>query len=90
MGADPSQTKGRQSKKYLLSRLNRNSSSAAATTATVITANDRNPQGSEGPRLDRSWLRWSNSMWFGYAIEAIYIVIGTVLTATVVGMLIYA
>jgi len=29
------------------------------------------------------------SMWYGYAIEAIYIVIGTVLTATVVGMLIY-
>ena len=28
-------------------------------------------------------------MWYGYAIEAIFIVIGTVLTATVVGVLIY-
>jgi hypothetical protein len=28
-------------------------------------------------------------MWYGYAFEAIYIVLGTVLTATVVGILIY-
>jgi hypothetical protein len=28
-------------------------------------------------------------MWYGYAFEAIYIVLGTVLTAAVVGMLIY-
>jgi len=28
-------------------------------------------------------------MWYGYAFEAIYIIIGTVLTATVVGILIY-
>jgi hypothetical protein len=28
-------------------------------------------------------------MWYGYAFEAIYIVLGTVLTVTVVGKLIY-
>ena len=28
-------------------------------------------------------------MWYGYAFEAIYIVFGTVLTATVLGILIY-
>jgi hypothetical protein len=28
-------------------------------------------------------------MWYGYAFEATYIVLGTVLTAAVVGMLIY-
>jgi hypothetical protein len=28
-------------------------------------------------------------MWYGYAFEAIFIVLGTVLTATVVGILIY-
>ena len=28
-------------------------------------------------------------MWYGDAMEAVYIVIGTILTATVVGMLIY-
>jgi len=28
-------------------------------------------------------------MWYGYAIEAIYIMIGTVLTVFVVGILIY-
>jgi hypothetical protein len=28
-------------------------------------------------------------MWYGYAVETIYIVIGTVLTVTVLGMLIY-
>jgi hypothetical protein len=28
-------------------------------------------------------------MWYGYAFEAIYIVLGTVLTASVVGVLIY-
>jgi hypothetical protein len=28
-------------------------------------------------------------MWYGYAIEAIYTVLGTVLAATVVGILIY-
>ena len=28
-------------------------------------------------------------MWYGYAIEAIYIMIGTVLIATVVGILVY-
>jgi hypothetical protein len=28
-------------------------------------------------------------MWYGYAFEAIYIVLGTVLTATVLGILIY-
>jgi hypothetical protein len=28
-------------------------------------------------------------MWYGYAIEAIFIMTGTVLTATVVGILIY-
>jgi hypothetical protein len=30
-----------------------------------------------------------NVMWYGYAFEAIYVVIGTVLTATVLGILIY-
>jgi hypothetical protein len=29
------------------------------------------------------------SMWYGYAIEAIYTVLGTVLAATVLGILIY-
>jgi hypothetical protein len=28
-------------------------------------------------------------MWYGYAFEAIYIVLGTALTAAVVGILIY-
>jgi hypothetical protein len=28
-------------------------------------------------------------MWYGYAFEAFYVVIGTVLTATVLGILIY-
>jgi hypothetical protein len=28
-------------------------------------------------------------MWYGYALEAIYIVLGTVLIATVLGLLIY-
>jgi hypothetical protein len=28
-------------------------------------------------------------MWYGYAFEAIYIVLGTVSTATVLGILIY-
>jgi hypothetical protein len=28
-------------------------------------------------------------MWYGYAFEAVYIVLGTVLTATVLGILIY-
>ena len=28
-------------------------------------------------------------MWYGYAFEAIYIVLGTVLTAIVLGILIY-
>jgi hypothetical protein len=28
-------------------------------------------------------------MWYGYAFEAIYIVLGTVLTATILGTLIY-
>jgi hypothetical protein len=28
-------------------------------------------------------------MWYGYAFETIYVVIGTVLTVTVLGMLIY-
>jgi hypothetical protein len=28
-------------------------------------------------------------MWYGYAFEAIYIVLGTVLMATVLGILIY-
>jgi hypothetical protein len=28
-------------------------------------------------------------MWYGYALEAIYIVLGTVLMATVLGILIY-
>jgi hypothetical protein len=28
-------------------------------------------------------------MWYGYAFEAIYIVLGTVLTATVLGILVY-
>ncbi len=28
-------------------------------------------------------------MWYGYAMEAIYIMTGTVLTASVVGILIY-
>ncbi len=28
-------------------------------------------------------------MWYGYAFEAIYIVLGTVLIATVLGILIY-
>jgi hypothetical protein len=28
-------------------------------------------------------------MWYGYAFEAIYIVLGTVLTATILGILIY-
>ena len=28
-------------------------------------------------------------MWYGYTFEAIYIVLGTVLTATVLGILIY-
>jgi hypothetical protein len=28
-------------------------------------------------------------MWYGYAFEAIYVIIGTVLTATVLGILIY-
>ena len=28
-------------------------------------------------------------MWYGYAFEAIYIVLGTVLSATVLGILIY-
>ncbi len=28
-------------------------------------------------------------MWYGYVFEAIYIVLGTVLTATVLGILIY-
>jgi hypothetical protein len=28
-------------------------------------------------------------MWYGYAFEAIYIVLSTVLTATVLGILIY-
>jgi hypothetical protein len=28
-------------------------------------------------------------MWYGYAIEATYVVLGTMLTATVLGILIY-
>jgi hypothetical protein len=28
-------------------------------------------------------------MWYGYAFEAIYIVLGTVLSATVLGILVY-
>jgi hypothetical protein len=28
-------------------------------------------------------------MWYGYAFEAVYIVLGTVLTATILGILIY-
>ena len=28
-------------------------------------------------------------MWYGHAFEAIYIVLGTVLTATVLGILVY-
>jgi hypothetical protein len=28
-------------------------------------------------------------MWYGYAFEAIYVVLGTVLTASVLGILIY-
>jgi hypothetical protein len=28
-------------------------------------------------------------MWYGYAFEAIYIVLGTMLTATILGILIY-
>jgi hypothetical protein len=28
-------------------------------------------------------------MWYGYAFEAIYIVLGTVLTATILGILLY-
>jgi hypothetical protein len=28
-------------------------------------------------------------MWYGYAFEAIYIVLGTVLTASVLGILVY-
>jgi hypothetical protein len=28
-------------------------------------------------------------MWYGYAMEAIYIVLGTVLTVTILGILIY-
>jgi hypothetical protein len=28
-------------------------------------------------------------MWYGYALEAVYVVLGTVLTVTVLGILIY-
>jgi hypothetical protein len=28
-------------------------------------------------------------MWYGYAFEAVYIVLGTVLTASILGILIY-
>jgi hypothetical protein len=31
----------------------------------------------------------NNVMWYGYAFEAIYVVIGTVLTAIILGILIY-
>jgi hypothetical protein len=31
----------------------------------------------------------ASSMWYGYAMEAIYTVLGTVLAATVLGILIY-
>jgi len=37
---------------------------------------------------DRGYV-WALLMWYGYAFEAIYIVLGTVLTATVLGILIY-
>jgi hypothetical protein len=56
------------------------------TAATDITPNDQKPRGSEGPRLGVTSV---HSMWYGYTIEAIYIMIGTVLAVTVVGMLIY-
>jgi hypothetical protein len=39
--------------------------------------------------LDTSWLRWCSLMWYGYAFEAIYIVLGTALFATVLCILIY-
>jgi hypothetical protein len=28
-------------------------------------------------------------MWYGYALEAIYVVLGTVLTATIIGIIVY-
>lgn len=44
----------------------------------------------EGARLGDSRGYWGSAlMWYGYAIEAIYIVLGTALIPIIVGVLIY-
>ena len=37
----------------------------------------------------RPWLCWGFLMWHGYAFEAIYVALGTALSASLLGILVY-
>jgi hypothetical protein len=42
-----------------------------------------------GHALDEVAFRKASQMWYGYAMEAIYTILGTVLVVVIVGILVY-